>query len=455
MSPPLVALALAGFWTQAACRPAVEPEPGPEDALFVEFTDQERGRIAGLTGLGAPPASLSNAVADDPDAAALGQWLYFDTRLSGNGEVACATCHDPEQGFGDGERLAEGVGTTDRHAPTVWNVAYQRWFFWDGRCDTLWCQASGPLEAPGEHGGDRLQFAHIVNTDAELRDAYEAIFGALPELDDADRFPARGRPVPDDPEDPLDVAWSGMDEADQHDVSLVFSNLTKAIAAYERLLITGPSPFDVFAEGLVEGDAEKLAALNEAEQTGLKLFINDNPANPFNTEVIEHPGAECYACHGGPELSDLEFHNVGLGPRDWLTWEDLGRYEGAQSVLENPFNGMGEFSDAPDAAENDKLVYLRQPDGTELGQFKTSTLRNVALHPPYMHGGHMDSLRDVVDFYADLGEPPVLSHRDEQLFPLDHLTDSDRDDLAVFLEALTGALPDQALLSAPDSPFSH
>ena len=444
-----------GLWALAGCRPSTEPEQTAEDALFVDFTDIERARIAGLTGLGAPPADPSNAVADDPDAAALGQWLFFDARLSGDGTIACATCHDPAEGFGDGQPLAEGLGPVKRHSPTILNAAYQRWLFWDGRCDSLWCQAAKPLEDANEHGGDRLQFAHIVDTDPALREAYEDLFGALPDLSDADRFPARGRPVPDDPEDPLDAAWASMDEADQHEATLIFANLSKAIAAYERLLITGPSPFDVFAEGLAEDDYDKLVVLDEAQQRGLKLFINDNPANPFNTDVIEHPGAECYACHGGPELSDLEFHNIGLGPRDWITWEDLGRYGGAQDVLEEPFNGMGEFSDAPLEDDNDELVYLRQPDGTELGQFKTATLRNVALHPPYMHGGHLSSLRDVVDFYAELGEAPVLSHRDEQLFPLDHLTDGDRDDLVAFLEALTGTLPDAALLAAPDSPLSR
>jgi len=431
------------------CRPATVPEPEPEEVLVVSFNDEELSRIASLSGPEALPESPSNAVADDPDAAALGQALYFDTRLSSNGEVACATCHDPALGFADGLELAEGVGPVKRHSPTVLDAARQRWFFWDGRCDSLWCQAAKPLEDPNEHGGDRLLFAHILHDDDGLRADYEALFGDMPELSDGDRFPARGRPVADDPEDPLDVAWSGMTEADQDAVTEVFVNLVKSIAAYERLLITGPSAFDVFAEGLVDGDLDKLAMLEPAAQRGLKLFINDNPGNPFNPDEILSPGAECYVCHSSATMSDLEFHNIGLGPRDWLTWEDLGRYDGVEFVLEDPFNGLGEWSDAPEESDNQQLIYLRAPDGTELGQFKTPTLRNVALNPPYMHAGHFETLRDVVDFYADLGEPPVLSHRDEQLFPLEHLTDDDREDLVAFLEALNGELPDPALLQPP------
>ncbi len=433
-----------------ACRPSTEPLASLDDVLFIDLSEVELARIASLTGPPALAPAPTNAVADDPAAAKLGQWLYFDARFSGDGTVACATCHDPEKGFSDGLVLSEGLDTTTRHAPTVLNAAHNRWFFWDGRCDSLWCQATQPWEAPGEHGGSRLQYAHIVDGDSALAAAYEGVFGALPDLSDGDRFPAEGRPT-DDEDDPLGVAWGGMTPEDQVAINTVYANLTKAIAAYERLLVTGPSAFDRFAEGLEESDPDKVAALDEAAQRGLKLFINDNPANPYNDEV-EYPGAECYACHGGQTLSDLEFHNIGLGAREWITWEDLGRYEGVDKVLEDPFNGWGDYSDAPDDPANDKLVYLREPTSNELGQFKTASLRDVARHPPYMHGGHLASLEEVVDYYSDLDESPVISHRDEQLYPLE-MTEQDRADLVSFLEALNGELPEAALLSAPDAPY--
>ena len=186
----------------AGCRPATELPPDPAGALAVSFTDLERSRISSLTGLGTPPADPTNGVADDPAAAALGQWLYFDERFSSNGAISCASCHDPARGYGDSSQLADGVDAGTRHAPTVLNSAYQRWFFWDGRCDTLWCQAAQPLESDHEHGGDRLMFAHLVAGDADLSSAYEALFGALPDLSDAARFPEHAKPHSDYDDDP-------------------------------------------------------------------------------------------------------------------------------------------------------------------------------------------------------------------------------------------------------------
>ena len=103
------------------------------------------------------PASPTNAVADDPDAAALGQRLFFETRFSANERVSCATCHDPARAFTDGRQVAQGLGTLSRHTPSLLNVAYNRWFFWDGRADTLWSQALEPIEHELEYGGSRMR----------------------------------------------------------------------------------------------------------------------------------------------------------------------------------------------------------------------------------------------------------------------------------------------------------
>src|SRR5262249_10473588 len=146
--------------------------------------------------LGAPPVDPSNSVADDEGAARLGQRLFFDRRLS-SGEVSCSTCHDPGHGFSDRKPVSEGVGQGRRHTPSLWNVAYNRWYFWDGRRDSLWSQALTPMESESEMGGTRLQVAHLVAADPELRGAYESVFGPLPDVSDLARFPAAGRPVPD------------------------------------------------------------------------------------------------------------------------------------------------------------------------------------------------------------------------------------------------------------------
>ena len=133
-----------------------------------------------MSPLDAPPLDPTNRVSGDPRAARLGQFLFFDTRLSANGSVACVTCHDPDRGWADGETLARGVHALERHSMSLWNAAYHRWYFWDGRADSLWAQALEPLEHPNEHGTTRLACAHLVHDDDELRAAYEEVFGPLP-----------------------------------------------------------------------------------------------------------------------------------------------------------------------------------------------------------------------------------------------------------------------------------
>ncbi len=126
------------------------------------------------------PRDPTNHVADDPRAAALGRQLFFDTRLSANGHVACSTCHQADRGFQDGLALANGVGTTARRTMPIAGMARSPFLFWDGRKDSLWAQALGPLESSVEHGGTRTQYAHVV-VDSYARE-YEQVFGPLPDL---------------------------------------------------------------------------------------------------------------------------------------------------------------------------------------------------------------------------------------------------------------------------------
>ena len=137
-----------------------------EPAVEGFFSTEELAIIASLTPLPAVPEDPTNAVADQDDAAHFGQWLFFDPRLSSSSEVSCATCHDPDQGFSDGLTLSVGLDSTARHAPSILNTAYNRWMNWDGRCDSHWCQALGPIEDPAEMGLTRLEVAHLLAADA-------------------------------------------------------------------------------------------------------------------------------------------------------------------------------------------------------------------------------------------------------------------------------------------------
>jgi cytochrome c peroxidase len=397
------------------------------------FTAAELDQLLAMSPRPPVPADPTNAVADDPEAALLGQRLYFDTRLSANGEVACATCHQPDLGYADGLQLAEGIGTTGRHAPSVLDAAYNRWQFWDGRADSLWSQALGPLENPIEHGTSRMEVARLLAEDPVLQASYEDLFGPLPAVEDTSRFPeGPARPDASDPEGAHNLAWESMSADDQDAIDRVFSNAGKAIAAYERLIVLGDAPFDDFVAALAADDAAGMDAISESAQRGAKLFAG---------------AAGCTSCHFGPNLSNLEFHNVGLGDRDWLA-ADKGRWDGIEPVMDDRFNGMGPYSDDPDAAEViDKLAYLRKYE-TALGAFKVPSLRPVALTAPYMHGGHFDTLEEVLAFYSALDEVPVYGHREETLqqVPLD---EQDIADMVAFLESLAGELPAGDLLEPP------
>ncbi len=127
-----------------------------EDARPVVFSEEERARIFQHAARPAPP-DLTNRFSNHPGAAHLGRFLFFDTRFSANGKVSCATCHDPALGFADGRSLAVGLEPLERHTPSLWNTAYQRWFFWDGRRDSLWAQSLDPIEDRREMALPRQQ----------------------------------------------------------------------------------------------------------------------------------------------------------------------------------------------------------------------------------------------------------------------------------------------------------
>lgn len=416
----------------AACADAPPPTTA-ELAAGLGIGADELPVVLAMTPLPGMPADPTNRVADDPAAARLGQALYFDPRLSGSGDFSCATCHDPELGFGDGLVLSEAAGTTGRHAPHLWDVGYQRWFFWDGRCDSLWCQATGPIEADKEMDGDRVALARLVTTDPLLAPAYAAVFGQSPDFDDP-RFPDHARPLVDAAH-PDAVAWAAMDPVDQDAATRVLTNVGKAIAAYERRLVTGPTRVDTFVTALAAGTPEGLDVLTPEEVRGLALFAGEG---------------NCHLCHSGPLLSNLEFHSVGLGTRPWLAEDDLGRFDGIEQLSAHPFNAAGRWSDAPEGEAALRIGRLVQ-SAEQVGQFKTPSLRNISRSAPYMHGGHFEDLRQVVDSYNELEEDVGLGHLETFMVPLGW-DEAEVDAVVAFLHALDSDPLDPALLAAPDSP---
>jgi cytochrome c peroxidase len=269
----------------------------------------------------------------------LGKALFFDRRLSGSTDMACVSCHLPDLGWTDGRKTA--VMTTGevlpRASPTILNTGFNTIYMWDGRKASLEDQAMGPHKhlSVAEYKAASARLARIPG--------YQKLFAAA--------YP--GEPIQQE-------------------------TISKALAAFERTLVSRDSPFDRW----LAGDTK---ALTPQQYRGFRVFVDSGKGN-------------CAACHNGPNFTDNGFHNIGI------KGQDEGRY---------PFR---------------KLAAMK-------GAFKTPTLRDIELTAPYFHDGSAASLRDVVEYYARGGED--RSNVSPDLRPL-KLTEHDKDDLVAFLRALTG-----------------
>lgn len=297
------------------------------------------------------PTPLDNPQTDEK--VRLGRMLYFDGRLSRDGSVSCATCHKPETGWANRSPTDTGIGgqVGGRNSGTIIDAAYMRFQFWDGRAGSLEAQAVGPIANPIEMGETLENVVRKLDAIPGYRSAFERVFGT----------------------------------------GVTADGIAKAIAAFERTIIAGPSPYDRH----LAGDRH---ALSRSALRGLALFNGKG---------------HCSACHSGPTFSDQGFHNLGIGTD--AAQPDIGR----EQVTHDP---------------------------ADRGRFKTPGLRNVAETPPYLHDGSEPTLAAVVELYDRGGVPnPNL---DPMMLPL-ALTDREKADLVAFLEALTGPV---APVTAPTLP---
>jgi cytochrome c peroxidase len=311
-----------------------------------------------------------------PDRIALGRKLYFDTRLSRDGTVSCATCHDVSRGFTDHRNVSEGVGDHlgRRSAPTTMNAALFQTMFWDGRATTLEEQAKLPILNPIEMGHpDGASAVKALQADPAYVGLFQKAYGRAPTYEDVGR----------------------------------------AIASFERTLIFLDAPFDKY----VAGDS---TAISPAAQRGLVLFGGK---------------ARCVSCHmlnaSNPLGTDNLFHNIGVSART-QNFEQL-----AQKGLAAIKGGADERSLDSLALETDLSElgrFITTRNRSDIGAFKTEQLRNVGITAPYMHDGSLRTLWDVVDHYNKGGETnPYL---DGGIEPLD-LSEAEIDDLVAFLFTLT------------------
>lgn len=318
-------------------------------------------------------ADASNRLAQDPAAIEIGRRLFFDPGLSGNGSVACASCHQPQRGFQDGRVVALGLGPGSRNTLGLLDAAGQRWYGWDGASDSLWAASLRPLLNPLEMGGSAAAIAARVR--------------AEPRLSGAD------------------------DEA-------VLVNVAKALAAYQATLVSPRTAFDDFRDALARGDAAAMAAYPAAAQRGLKLFAGRG---------------RCTLCHAGPRFSNGEFADIGRPfflPGGGV---DPGRHGGLRALQASRFNRLGPWADDGGAgAVATRHVRLEH---RHFGEFKVPSLRGLRQTAPYFHDGSAATLAAVVRHYSDLDEDRLHADGERILVPL-QLTPPEAADLVAFLETL-------------------
>jgi cytochrome c peroxidase len=291
-------------------------------------------------------------------------------------------------------------------------TAHSPWFFWDGRMDSQWSQALGPLESGVEHGGDRTQYARLIA--AYYKKDYERIFGRMPQTE---KLPEHAGPNGDSAARAL---WSALSASQRDEVTHVYANMGKAIAAFERTVTFGETRFDRYVSAVAAGKAPNAAdSLNADEVAGLRLFIGK---------------ANCINCHNGPRFTDDHFHNTGVAASPLVAAIDSGRASGVRQALQGEFNCLSRSSDAK--PEQCSELRFAVTDGHELVRaYKTPSLRNVAVRAPFMHAGQITTLSDVVAHYNRAPRAPFGKSELRAL----KLSKHEEGQLQAFLQTLTAA----------------
>ncbi len=305
----------------------------------------------------------------------LGRQLFFDKRLSADGSLSCASCHDPERAFTDGKRVAEGIGgrTGSRNSPTLLNAMFNSGQFWDGRVETLEAQAKLPLINPDEMGDQSFeQIVVKLKAIPEYTKQFQQVFNGPVTID----------------------------------------AVAKAIASYERTLVSGNSPLDRYQAG-------DFKALGDAARNGMMLFRGK---------------ARCVVCHtfsqSFPFLTDGNYRNTGVSA-NFAEFDSLARRalqssrDDSRSALDNLTKQTGSF---------ELGRFLVTTNSLDIGAYRTPSLRNVELTAPYFHDGSAATLEDVLRFYVNGGK--ANSFRDWQLEPVS-LSEEEQRDVVEFLKALT------------------
>ncbi|MBL4671685.1 MAG: hypothetical protein JKX81_05455 [Arenicella sp.] len=399
-----------------------------EVQIDYEFTPADIAFLStfSLDALPPLPVSAGNKYADSVDAAKLGQQLFFDKRLSHNRKISCASCHQPHLFFTDGRAKAKALGISQRSTPTLLGAAWSPWQYWDGRKDSLWAQALGPIEHPDEMGISRTALAKKIIK--YYPDQYQAIFGNLDNTKPIRRASKKATPLGNKRSI---KEWNKLIPDTQDQITRIFANTGKALMAYQRMLKTPHSRFDSFIHALQQGDeVQYRQQFSVDEVRGMRLFMGK---------------ANCASCHNGPLFTNFEFHNIGAPEADESN-VDLGRYSGVTNLIQDEFTCLSKWSDA-DQSQCEEMTFLKRSGPELVGAFKTPTLRNISVTSPYMQSGQFPTLRKVIEHYNrpvppyyDREQHPNRPHFD--ILPL-KLSEEEIQQLLAFLNTLTSEYPEQ------------
>ena len=367
----------------------------------------------------------SNRVSGDPAAIAFGRKLFFNPKLSGDGTLSCASCHNPAMSWGNHDKITikRPLHPSSLHTPSLLNIRYNRWFFWDGRADSLWSQSLLSIESNSEMAGSRIQIARLIINTPSIRNEYEEIFGKLPAELLKTELPPKGKPDLENQNNSENLAWEELKPPLKLAINTLFANIGKSIAAFEETILSEKSSFDEFSGKLTTTetmlDLSEKYSMSSAAIRGLKLFVGR---------------AHCIDCHSGPSLSDGEFHQSFLEPV--IPGSDRGRASGIKKLKQNDFNGNSRFNDS-DKTKKNKMQYVYE--STEFrGQYKTPGLRNVSETSPYMHTGQFKTLTEVVEYYNNISDRIDPKGHQEVLLKSLNLSKREIYYLVEFLKSLTG-----------------
>ncbi len=352
----------------------------------IVFTDSEKSLLEAFTPWPTViPADPGNEYSGLKWAEALGAQLFNDPALSADQSISCASCHQSSKGFSDGFALPQsGVAPHVRNTQGLLNVGYQRWFGWDGGADSLWAASLRPMLSDIEMGSDIEGIATKLRDTTYLTEALEQNDLEIAALDD----------------------------------ETVVVTVAKFIGAYMRTLASGETSFDKFLASLGVPDIEVRYPLSA--QRGMKIFFGEG---------------NCFVCHFGPNFSNGEFHDIGRPFFTGVGQVDPGRFTGIKRVNNDPFSLAGNFNGTKKEAEILKTtsVKFRQ---VNFGQWRTPSLRNLELTAPYMHDGSLQTLRDVIDYYAEI-DPARLHSKGETILKSFTWSEREREDLVMFLKTLS------------------